>query len=674
MKKNLRIALTLSTLIYGLTPNTTLSATKDWTGSPDYPYWEIPGRWSPAGAPTATDDVRVGVEPADTYRVNILGSAEAASLILANGANVNAESNVDITKTLLIGSNSNLTLYFAAHLNVGKGVTAEDPALILTDSSQLRLLGDFEAPDMNHVQVTGPLVVDNTSEIIGRGVVNAGGGIDLNGKLLTQGFESTLALNYTSTSPDPAQVDLDGSNDTGFLDVAQSNSTMEVPSEFSDPFSGVIVLGMDSWLKFMGPGTTTIDGHISLEPDLSSFTDYGPSVIQGDHLIFADGSFIDFLFGDLNISASTLSIEGNMDMYVSRLEVNTISPWRMAGTLSAADAGQIHGSSMIVGSLTGGEAHIDAWSPISFYAPVTLEESAVLSGLSSGAEWSAFNFYETLTLDSPVINQEYGPWNPLAESAPGDISIYGNLNVTGSTTLYAADATLGFNAIPSIYRIQPDQVLTIDARAVKTRDSVSVIVNHNAEFNVVVQDPSDRTWTNNMDIALDNGTVNAGTVCNRGSITGTGQFNGILLPDYNGLPCAGSIAPGFSPGRLTFIGDVAFNETEFTMEIGGSDPKEYDQVAVKGILQVDNGLLNIHFINGYTPAAGEDMNLFSAVQPMNLDFSAVNIRGLSGDSCFDTKLLQTEGTLKFCKHKPRCNLREIHSLRQFLSCLIQRGF
>jgi hypothetical protein len=91
-----------------------------------------------------------------------------------------------------------------------------------------------------------------------------------------------------------------------------------------------------------------------------------------------------------------------------------------------------------------------------------------------------------------------------------------------------------------------------------------------------------------------------------GTLTGNGDIIGDVLVD------GGTVSPGTSPGTLSINGDFHQLPTGLlTMEIGGTTlGAQYDQLLVSGNLLLE-GMVQVAFIDGFTPQAGQSFNLFS---------------------------------------------------------------
>ena len=124
-----------------------------------------------------------------------------------------------------------------------------------------------------------------------------------------------------------------------------------------------------------------------------------------------------------------------------------------------------------------------------------------------------------------------------------------------------------------------------------------------------------------------------------GELTG----NGILGTGH--VFAEGDLRPGFSPGTMSFGGDLTCTpSTVFHLEIGGPTAgSEYDQLVVNGRLHLD-GVLNISFTDGYTPAADDQLVLWHAGEVTG-EFRSVTLPQPPAGLFWHDDLLNTTGTL-----------------------------
>lgn len=133
---------------------------------------------------------------------------------------------------------------------------------------------------------------------------------------------------------------------------------------------------------------------------------------------------------------------------------------------------------------------------------------------------------------------------------------------------------------------------------------------------------NDGALTNTGSATLDNngGDIsNNGTVTNDGFFQGTGSFlnagiyqgGGVFSGNLFDNPAAGTIAPGNSPGCLTFT-DGLSNIGTISIELSGTtNCSGYDQINVFGTATLD-GTLTATLINGYTGTPGDVLPILGA--------------------------------------------------------------
>ena len=109
--------------------------------------------------------------------------------------------------------------------------------------------------------------------------------------------------------------------------------------------------------------------------------------------------------------------------------------------------------------------------------------------------------------------------------------------------------------------------------------------------------------------------LNGGQLIGNGTITGPVRNNG------------GSVAPGFSPGKITIEGNYTQGaDGVLNMEIGGNTPGSgYDQLRVIGTATL-GGTLNLKLINGFNPRLGD---VFEIIDPNAVagEFARINAEG-----------------------------------------------
>jgi len=111
-----------------------------------------------------------------------------------------------------------------------------------------------------------------------------------------------------------------------------------------------------------------------------------------------------------------------------------------------------------------------------------------------------------------------------------------------------------------------------------------------------------------------------GTVVNNGTIKGSGVFlqNGIFTN-------SASIAPGASPGTLTFLGDLNLGTGTYNCEINGTElGSTYDWLAIGGTATI-GGSSKLHLIFSVPIVSGTTFNVLSADNILSGSFSSGNV-------------------------------------------------
>lgn len=118
----------------------------------------------------------------------------------------------------------------------------------------------------------------------------------------------------------------------------------------------------------------------------------------------------------------------------------------------------------------------------------------------------------------------------------------------------------------------------------------------------------------------------AGTNTFTGNVSGNGTFTGTGTAAF-----AGTLAPGNSPGLLTFEGDLDLEPTAtLEIELGGTTPGvDYDRVEVGGFATLE-GTLEVTLVGGFVPEAGDSFGFLFASGAFDASFAAISLPDLSG--------------------------------------------
>jgi len=140
-------------------------------------------------------------------------------------------------------------------------------------------------------------------------------------------------------------------------------------------------------------------------------------------------------------------------------------------------------------------------------------------------------------------------------------------------------------------------------------------------------------------LTLKSGTLIASNLFNgtNGFINGVGTISGPVTS-------AGTISPGFSPGRIFITSNLTLQATStVTMELGGTDTNLYDQIFIGNNLQVD-GTLSVSLINAFDPALSNSFHIFDFASSGG-QFAVTNLPALDPGLTWDTSNLMTDGDI-----------------------------
>ena len=140
-------------------------------------------------------------------------------------------------------------------------------------------------------------------------------------------------------------------------------------------------------------------------------------------------------------------------------------------------------------------------------------------------------------------------------------------------------------------------------------------------------------------LTLNNGTLATTSLFNNtnGFVMGVGTIDG---PMTN----AGTISPGFSPGKIFVTGKLTLQPTStVVMELGGTADTDYDHIIISNALQAD-GTLNVSLINSFAPADGNTFDIFGFTSASG-QFAITNLPALNPGLSWDTSNLMTMGEL-----------------------------
>jgi hypothetical protein len=140
-----------------------------------------------------------------------------------------------------------------------------------------------------------------------------------------------------------------------------------------------------------------------------------------------------------------------------------------------------------------------------------------------------------------------------------------------------------------------------------------------------------------------NGTIDVATnttAAFNAFVTGAGDFTGGGTSEFNG-----GFSPGNSPAQVDVAGDVVFGSgNTLLMELAGLTPgTQYDVLDIQGDAYLD-GILDIDFLGGFNPVAGDTFDLLFA-EVLHGSFGSSVLPGLNAGLVWDLQyLLNPTGT------------------------------
>jgi hypothetical protein len=135
-----------------------------------------------------------------------------------------------------------------------------------------------------------------------------------------------------------------------------------------------------------------------------------------------------------------------------------------------------------------------------------------------------------------------------------------------------------------------------------------------------------------------------GTLATSGLLNNTNGFiKGIGTIDGS-VVSAGTISPGFSPGRIFITSNLTLQATSTVlMELGGTDTNDYDQIFIGKNWQA-GGTLFVSLINAFDPALSNSFHIFDFATSGG-EFALTNLPALDPGLAWDTSELMTDGDI-----------------------------
>ena len=465
------------------------------------------------------------------------------------------------------------------------------------------------------------LTITNGGVVVGNGSVIGNSSLSSNNTVIVTGSGSSWSNSGSFFVGDGGSFNN--------LSISQGGSVL---STADSTIGGGYGIGVhDNMVSVNGAGSVWVNGSL-LIGDESAFNNQ-LTITNGGKVITSDWSMIGY--------ASTT----NNSVLVSDPD----SVWSV-GRVWLGYFGGCVGNSLTIsngGQVLSANCYMGGYDPYPFYLPTTCTNNWVLVS-GPGSVWSNS---DTIYVGS------YGPYNNLTVNNGGGV-ISSNIIVGNTVGGAASIGNLVTLSGGYIYVTNAAQTGTLDLRAgtlVLNSGTVAVnqlLADNPVNFNGGMLKSGATTVNNGSIFAVGDGIQSAtydmfggahsfanGLFIDTNAIlTGTGAITGSISD-------AGLIAPGNGFGVITDIGNLTMlGGGAMTMELGGTNAWLYDQFDLTGALSF-GGTLTVSMLNGYTPHAGDQFNLFDFGSSSGA-FSATNLPTLSPTLYWNTSLLYSTGVIE----------------------------
>jgi len=439
---------------------------------------------------------------------------------------------------------------------------------------------------------------------------------------ISQPTPGTLAANIsgaTMLSKDGAGVMTVTGNNTHTGDSFITEGGVNIAS--NAPFgSGMLLLGNTATpLGVEATGTRIVNNPL-LTPGILTLTGSGD-------LRFSDSTAKTFNWPVTHNSAGTTTFDGKL-------------------TMSAGGMITVNSGTMVVGSSAVANAFATA-------APV------VINGGTLVVRSLNFSTLPDVTLAGGALNAPNGYAIPLGAVLQGAGAVTGRVaSANGSSILASGNLALGDSSHPA--GVSLDGELYANNNTVTLLDSNSAVLGSYTQLGNGI---SGGTLASANGVVLNFGRniVGRGTVSSGNSLAAASIINGDVNGDsltnfieftgyvkgvgnFNNVAFSGTFAPGLSPTLLTLGNVILTPSNVLDMELGGLlRGGQYDAFNITGTLVLD-GQLKLSLINSFTPAAGDQFDLFDGTTAGT--FSSFNYPPLTAGLVWDNSLLYTQGIVQ----------------------------
>lgn len=445
-----------------------------------------------------------------------------------------------------------------------------------------------------------------------------------------------------------------------------------VSATLAGPITGTGTLWKQNW------GTITLTGANDYSGDTTIMT--GTLVLGVDNAIpFNAGKTLSVSGGTLDLGAHTLSVDklyfsnGGITATTGHIDVAT-SFWfnadvNFAPTVPLAFGGT---ASMKVSGNPGGQLTLTGEN--TFSGGTTIDHNGVLQIGNNGTSGSIVgNVVDNGTLaisrsDNITFSGDISGSGDFTKRGDGTLTLTGNNTYTGTTYVYTGTLALGSDLTSPTNFISYGGTIDVGSHNISINGifvrrgtvtgTTGVITVANwiqsntgtSTISAIIAGAAGITMntTGNLILTRDNTftgatNVSAGTLSVNGStsassvvtVSGTGTLGGSgTIGGATTIQSGGTLAPGNSPGLLTFGGDLTLNSgSTSAFQIDGTDRgTTYDAVNVAGTTTF-GGTLALDFST--TIADGNVLNLFGGTGTKTGDFDYITATGSYSGSFTD---------------------------------------
>ncbi len=607
--------------------------------------WHDANNWTPNGVPGADPDViRIGDLPGIQNSVVTLGAPSALyqSLAISNGMTLDMAGGQLISggPLTISGVNSRLLVRPTAGpnfhdlngaLNLGVGAHLE-----LIDNAKARLFSS-----------------QSQGVISGRGLLQLNGTFNNNG-LIRPGINGGMQILVGQPSPD-GLIDLDGSNETGGIQLQQQFSQLEIiAGGLTDAFSSTITMAPGSLLTMNIDDGWSVDANGSI--NVAGFGNANNvSQINGSHFTFGGTMTVGGNLGRLRVlSDVTYAPAASVNVnFTDGLEMTGSTNVQSAqftmdegALLTFAGPTNVQGGSFTTHSNDIADGFVAFDGPTNWSGNATINGVARQNGTATvNAPLSSVINADILDMDGAVNNTTWNINTGLVINAERistslDNSFHGTMNI-GSGFMGRLTMNLG-GGVPSRWIMAGEMNLSGNAFAAFPIDRVAgsaIRVTGDVNVNHQVRVTADAEFMGGSSLNFNSATsriqFTGGTLIHGGAgITGNGTLeNGVggsmvlgdgLMLGAAGLSNRGLLQIGDSPGVISVDRFENLAAGTWLVELGGLlAGTEHDLMIVGGGLTSLDGFLEVDLIDlglgggVFIPEIGDTFTILASLGGVN---------------------------------------------------------